>query len=113
MPPESSRERFGGLFGVFADMVDKGWRLAPVYDLTYSDTYWGEHTTSVNGRGKDITKEDLVKVGVGAGLPEGFCEESIDEIGEKTKALAKYFKKSKVKRGDMLSFSERLEDFMQ
>ena len=27
---------------------ESGWRLAPAYDLTYSDTYWGEHTTLVN-----------------------------------------------------------------
>ncbi len=35
---------------------DKGWRLAPAYDLTYSDTYFGEHTTSVNGKGRDLPK---------------------------------------------------------
>ena len=25
---------------------EKGWRLAPAYDLTYSDTYFGEHKES-------------------------------------------------------------------
>jgi hypothetical protein len=34
-----------------SDVADNGWRLSPAYDLTYSDTYWGEQTTSVNGKG--------------------------------------------------------------
>jgi len=29
------------------------WRLSPAYDLTFSTTYYGEHTTSVNGNGKN------------------------------------------------------------
>ena len=27
------------------------WRLSPAYDLTYSTTYYGEHTTTVDGNG--------------------------------------------------------------
>ncbi|MBQ1457450.1 MAG: type II toxin-antitoxin system HipA family toxin [Butyrivibrio sp.] len=67
-----------------------GWKLAPAYDLTYSDTYWGEHTTSVNGKGKDITKEDMLKLGMDAGLSEDFCADCYDEINTKTKVLEKY-----------------------
>lgn len=66
---------------------DKGWRLAPAYDLTYSDTYWGEHTTSVNGKGKAISKDDLLKVGIGAGLKKSLCEQIYNEIYEKTRRL--------------------------
>ena len=67
-----------------------GWKLAPAYDLTYSDTYWGEHTTSVNGKGKAITKEDMLKLGMDAGLSEDFCADCYDEINTKTKVLEKY-----------------------
>ena len=75
--------------------------MAPAYDLTYSDTYWGEHTTSVNGKGReeDIDAEDLIEVGSAAGLKRDFCEKSIREIRDKTESLKKYFdlkrKKSK------------------
>ena len=69
---------------------EKGWHLSPAYDLTYSDTYWGEHTTSVGGKGKNITNEDLLAVGIGAGLPKRFCEDCLEEIGEKTKCLDVY-----------------------
>lgn len=31
---------------------DDMWRLSPAYDLTYSNTYYGEHTTTVDGNGK-------------------------------------------------------------
>ena len=42
----------------FTYTEDNGWRLSPAYDLTYSDTYWGEQTTSVGGKGKDISDKD-------------------------------------------------------
>ena len=72
---------------------EEGWRLAPAYDLTYSDTYWGEHTTSVNGKGKDISEKDLVKVGTDAGLSKSFCTECFHEIQKKTEALSCYLTK--------------------
>lgn len=69
---------------------DQGWRLAPAYDLTYSDTYWGEHTTSVNGKGKNINEDDLTNVGTAFGIKEKVCRGYIDEIKKKTKALSAY-----------------------
>ena len=70
---------------------DKGWRLAPAYDLTYSDTYWGEQTTSVNGKGSNISDRDLIKTGTDAGLPKDFCVNCLEEIKEKTAVLREYF----------------------
>ncbi len=61
---------------------DDSWRLAPAYDLTYSDTYFGEHTTSVNGKGKDISDEDLIKVGTEGGLSVARCQELLDMVRE-------------------------------
>jgi len=58
--------------------------------LTYSDTYWGEHTTSVHGKGKDITDDDLIYVGVASGINEKFCKEHIYMIRENTQGLSKY-----------------------
>ena len=95
----------------FLYTLDKGWRLAPAYDLTYSDTYWGEHTTSVNGKGKDISKDDLVKLGVDAGLSHDFCDECVEEINEKSKELAEYFDKRGNKKTGKMSLSERLSEF--
>ena len=69
---------------------DQGWRLAPAYDLTYSDTYWGEHTTSVNGKGKNILVNDLIYIGTTSGLKESICKEYIHEIKDNTQELSKY-----------------------
>lgn len=73
---------------------DRGWRLSPAYDLTYSDTYWGEHTTSVNGKGKDICDEDLIHVGVASGMKETICKELIHDIRETTLELSAYVNKT-------------------
>ena len=44
------------------------WELSPAYDLTYSTSFGGEHSTTVGGRGKP-KRDDLVAVGVEFGLP--------------------------------------------
>jgi len=67
-------------FSFIYDEVTDGWRLAPAYDLTYSNTYFGEHTTSVNGNGKNPTADDMLAVGMGAGLKKKWCVEQIDRI---------------------------------
>ena len=67
-----------------------GWKLAPAYDITYSDTYWGEQTTSINGKGKDISQNDIVKVGLEAGLSKDFCISCYDDIHTKIKVLEPY-----------------------
>lgn len=56
------------------------WRLSPAYDLTYSNTYYGEHTTSVNGNGLNPSKDDLLKVGITAGMSQKKCLSIIDEV---------------------------------
>lgn len=58
------------------------WGLAPAYDLTYSNTYYGEHTTSVNGNGIDPGKEELLAVARASGMNERRCAKIADEIYE-------------------------------
>lgn len=51
----------------FAFLMDRRgrWRLAPAYDLTYAENeaWTRQHQMSVNGRFRDITREDLLRVG--------------------------------------------------
>lgn len=51
-------------FSFVYDDSSKTYRLSPAYDITPGRTYYGEHTTSVNGKGKDITDEDMLKVAI-------------------------------------------------
>ena len=75
---------------------DGEWKLSPAYDLTYSDTYYGEHTTSVNGKGKWIDDEDLITVGVDAGMKKTKCKYIIEEIKESIPMLEEYLLKGTV-----------------
>lgn len=53
----------------FTFLCEEGnWRLSPAYDLTCNGGINGEHTTTVNGKGKNIELDDMVSVGVRAGL---------------------------------------------
>ena len=59
---------------------EKQWRLSPAYDLTYSNTYYGEHTTTVDGNGRNPGNKELLAVGMTAGLKKKECENIITEI---------------------------------
>ncbi len=67
-------------FTFLYDEKQDQWRLSPAYDLTYSNTYYGEHTTSVDGNGKNPGKRELLAVGRGAGMDEKKCARIADEI---------------------------------
>lgn len=56
------------------------WRLSPAYDLTYSNTYYGEHTTTVDGNGRNPGKKDLLAVGLAAGMKKTECSQIINQI---------------------------------
>lgn len=64
---------------LYNDETDE-WRLSPAYDLTYSNTWFGEHTTSVDGNGRDPGEKELLNVGLKAGMKRGVCMNIIDEI---------------------------------
>ena len=89
---------------------EKGWRLAPGYDLTYSTTYYGEQTTSVNGKGKNITDSDMISVGINAGLSKAFCEKSIQEIRKETASLEEYLNLQNNTKKEHVSWQERIKE---
>jgi serine/threonine-protein kinase HipA len=66
----------------FIMTADGSWRLSPAYDLTYSDGPGGEHSTSVRGKGKDISREDLRTLGRVAELQRGDADAVIDQVAD-------------------------------
>lgn len=68
------------------------WHPSPAYDLTWSTTYFGEHTTTVDGNGKDPGEKELLAVGKAAGIKLSVCKLIIKEIRGKTSGLAKKYK---------------------
>ena len=77
----------GDLICIEKDVKEDKWHLSPAYDLTYSNTYYGEHTTSVDGNGRNPGRKELLAVGTGAGMKKTRCEEIIDEIEKKVKEM--------------------------
>lgn len=67
-------------FTYIYDEENETWRLSLAYDLTYSNTYYGEHTTTVAGNGRNPGIKELTEVGVNAGLKKQYCEEVAGEI---------------------------------
>ena len=78
-------------FTFLYDETNDSWRLSPAYDMTFSNTYYGEHTTSVDGNGINPGKKELLAVGHAAGMHRRKCEQIADEIYEiTTTELAQY-----------------------
>ena len=48
-------------FAFIFDDKDKKYRLSPAYDITPTKTFYNEHSTTINGKGKDITEDDLLE----------------------------------------------------
>ena len=69
-------------FSFLYDELTDSWSLSPAYDLTYSNTYYGEHTTTVDGNGRTPGMKELVSVGVQAGLKKSWCEQISKEIAQ-------------------------------
>ncbi len=66
-------------FSFIYDDVNKTYRLSPAYDITPGRTYYGEHTTSVNGKGKNITEEDMLKVALKNMIDKDIAQSIIDK----------------------------------
>ncbi|MFI3299925.1 MAG: type II toxin-antitoxin system HipA family toxin [Candidatus Gastranaerophilales bacterium] len=65
----------------------QGWKLSPAYDLTYSSSINGEHATTINGEGKNPSKDDILAVAKNIAMNEKLAKTIILEIEEKTQVL--------------------------
>ena len=67
-------------FTFLYDEEEDKWHLSPAYDLTYSNTYFGEHTTSVDGNGVNPGEKEILNVGKQAGMRKQDCSEIMEQI---------------------------------
>ena len=67
-------------FSFLYDSEIRKYRLSPAYDITPGKTYYGEHTTSVNGKGKDITDQDMILVAEKNKISKETAIETINQI---------------------------------
>lgn len=67
-------------FSYLYDNEKKIWKLAPAYDLTYSNSLGGEHATCIDGNGKNPGLKELLAVAKEAGIKEQHAKEIAEEI---------------------------------
>ena len=67
----------------FSFLCNNGnWRLAPAYDLTYSNSIGGEHATTVAGEGRKPDITDILKVAKKAGMKESHARQIAERVQE-------------------------------
>jgi len=99
----------------FSFMLKQGgkWELAPAYDMCYSydpDNVWvSQHTLSINGKNREITKSDLMTVADANGVGKG--EKIINEIKETVGNWQYYAQKAGVPDQLKKSIAETLAVF--
>ena len=69
------------------DAVQDCWHPSPAYDLTWSTTYFGEHSTTVDGNGENPGIDELLNVGKAAGMSNKLCLSICKEIQEKVRYI--------------------------
>jgi len=76
----------------FSFIFDKGrWSLSPAYDLTYSNGFNGQHTTTLLGNGLAARPEIMESAGL-AGIKKADAEKIYEAVSESVKPLRKYFR---------------------
>jgi serine/threonine-protein kinase HipA len=89
---------------------DGEWKLAPAYDVCYSydsQNIWvNQQTLSVNGRNKNINKEDLMTIARANSIKKS--EKIIDEINTAVKNWPDYASLAKVGKKSLRTIEENL-----
>lgn len=80
-------------FSFLFDDKKRTWHLSPAYDLTYSNSFNGEHATTIDGEGKNPNDENILNIAKNIGLKERQAKEIIYVVKSKTTVLKKYFPK--------------------
>ncbi|MDR7128468.1 serine/threonine-protein kinase HipA [Algoriphagus sp. 4150] len=84
------------------------WKLAPAYDLTFSNGPAGEQSTMVMGEGKNPTIAHLTKLGLEAKLPKKTIEGIIDQIRTALKQWNPLAEKYGVSKGNISLISRSI-----
>jgi serine/threonine-protein kinase HipA len=86
------------------------WKLSPAFDLTYSFGPGGEHSTSVAGHGKSITRENLLRVAKTAGIALKKANEQIDHWCAKLKSLDRWTDGLDIRRNTFNELQKSTQD---
>ena len=89
------------------------WKLSPAFDLTFSFGPGGEHSTSVAGHGKNITRAHLLRVASSADINVKTAERCIADWIKAVGGMSKLLRELPIRRdtfnGLLKSSAERIE----
>lgn len=77
------------------------WKLSPAFDLTHSFGPGGEHSTSVAGHGKNITRAHLLQVATAGGMTAKVAERVIDEWVKVASGMSKLVHELPIRRNTL------------
>jgi serine/threonine-protein kinase HipA len=77
------------------------WKLSPAFDLTYSFGPGGEHSTSVAGHGKNITRAHLLQVAQAGGMALKVAERCIADAIATTRAMNRLARDLEIRRNTL------------
>jgi serine/threonine-protein kinase HipA len=89
---------------------DGAWRLSPAYDLTFASGPGNEHYLTVNGRGRDIARRDLLAVADAQSVSPRNASAIIDEVAaavEQLPSIAGEFGVTRATLGEMKDVTAR------
>lgn len=67
-------------FSFILNEPDLGWSFSPAYDISYNDGPGGEHTTTINGEGKNPTKKDILTIAEQFDIARLMADEIIAQV---------------------------------
>lgn len=100
-----NRDDHGKQFSFLMDASGK-WRLAPAYDLTFSEGPGGEHSTSIAGQGRNPRLEHILALGKTASIAQPHAV--FDEIQSVVARWPEFAGQAGVTRSSRLRIGERL-----
>jgi serine/threonine-protein kinase HipA len=85
------------------------WKLSPAFDLTYSFGPGGEHSTSVAGHGKSITRAHLTQVAKAGGISTKVAEHRIEHWIEVVRAAHRLCRELTVRKTSFTHLIKQVE----
>lgn len=88
---------------------DRSWRLAPAYDLTFSEGPGGEHQMDVCGEGRNITRDHLLKLARQGGVDADFAQAVMDRAGAEAQTFAARAKRHAIRPATVKTLRAAIE----
>lgn len=85
------------------------WKLSPAFDLTFSEGPGGEHSTSVAGHGKNITREHLLQVAKTGGVKVKDAKQCVDHWLAVTASFKRLATAAPIRRATLADITWQLE----